>query len=68
MAWINITTDDGELVERIDTREYDLTKPMAQASLNMIIRKSIKIADRKDVEADQMKPCDKADKVSRRFT
>ncbi len=68
MAWINITTNDGELVERINTREYDLTRPMARASLNMAIRESIEIADQKDVEADQMKPCDKADKISRRRT
>ncbi len=47
MAWINITTDKGELVERLSTKDYDLSKAAARLDLMHTIREQVEIADQK---------------------
>lgn len=37
-TWLNITDENGTLLERIDLREWDLTNPAAQAALAAEIR------------------------------
>jgi hypothetical protein len=47
MAWINITTDQGELVDRIEVEdEQDLDSPLGRAMLAEEITNAIKVARR----------------------
>ncbi len=52
MAWINITTDEGELIERINTRGYDLSKAAARLDLMHTIREQVEIANQKRGDKD----------------
>lgn len=45
--FLNITTEDGELLERIDLAEYDLSKPIACATLVNEIRQTVLVVLRR---------------------
>lgn len=53
---ITITTDDGTLIDRIDSlNEYDLTKPMGRASMVEDIKLAIQLGcKRADVPAEEI--------------
>lgn len=46
MAWINVTTNDGELIERYDTREWDLGLLLGWESLIECIQEATDRAER----------------------
>lgn len=50
--WLNVTTDDGELLERIDLSEYDLAKPLARAALSYELAQLVTVDD----ERQEVKP------------
>lgn len=52
MAWINITTIDGILVERIDTTDWHLDSPAARVSLMVKLAAAVKRAE----ELEGIKP------------
>lgn len=45
MAFVNVTTSDGVLVERIDTSEYDLDQTLARAALAEEVLTAVESAD-----------------------
>ena len=46
MPKINVTTDDGELVEQIDTNQYDLTSVIHRISIKDAMLEAVERAER----------------------
>ncbi len=51
--WLNITTNDGVLLERIDLSEFDLSRPFARATLMAEIQQAVMKAVRDERQNDE---------------